>query len=81
MQVCGNMVRGSAVYEGVREHCRSMGWEEVEIKSERVMDMSAAFGAVSGWQGEAMMVKSVRVEELRQEKVMEVLDYVEGGVL
>lgn len=58
-----------------------LGWEEVEVKSERVMDRRALFGALSGWHGESMMVKSVKVYRQSSEKGVEVLDYVEGGLL
>lgn len=81
VRICAEMVAGSPAYEGVAEHCRSLGWEEVEVKSERVMDRKALFGGLSGWHGESMMVKSVKVYRQSSEKGVEVLDYVEGGLL
>lgn len=62
MQVCAEMVLGSAVCEAVVEHYRSIGWEEFEVKSQRAMEMRAIFGGISGGHGEAIIVKSVKVE-------------------
>ena len=81
VRICAEMVTGSAVYEGLAEHCRSMGWEELEVKSERVMDQRALFEAGSGWEGGSMMLKSVKVERQGTGKGVKVLDYVEGGLL
>lgn len=55
------MMLGSGVCEAVAEHYRSIGWEEIEVKSQCAMEMRAVFGGISGGQGEAIMVKSVKV--------------------
>lgn len=81
VRISAEIVTGSAVYEGLAEHCRSMGWEELEVKSERVMDQKAVFGAVSGWEVGRVMLKSVEVGRQGSRKSVEVLDYVDGGLL
>lgn len=81
VRISAEIVTGSAVYEGLAEHCRSMGWEELEVKSERVMDQKAVFGAVSGWEVGRVMLKSVEVGRQGWRKRVEVLDYVDGGLL
>jgi hypothetical protein len=58
-----------------------MGWEELEVKSERVMDRKAVFRAASGWEVGRVMLKSVEVGRQGSGNGVEVMDYMDGGLL
>jgi hypothetical protein len=59
MEIDKEMVRASKGFRAVARQCGKMGWEEVEVSSERVIDRRTLVGKHYA----GMTIRSVRVEE------------------
>jgi hypothetical protein len=74
VEVQMGMIRGSREFRAIAGHCSKMGWEDVEVSSERIVDRRTLLG--KHWAG--MTIRSVRIEEAEGEgwdvKVMDYLD-------
>lgn len=73
MEIDREMVRASKGFRAVEGKCSKMGWERVEVSSERVIDRRTLVGKHSA----GMTIRSVRVEEGEEETSVKVMEYLE----
>lgn len=76
MEIDLEMVRASKGFRAVEGQCSKMGWDEVEISSERVVDR----GTLVGKHYAGMTIRSVRVEEVEEgggRMIVRVMDHLD----
>ena len=73
MEIDREMVRTSKGFRAVEGKCSKIGWERVEVSSERVIDRRTLVGKHSA----GMTIRSVRVEEGEEETSVKVMEYLE----